>query len=71
MISPIARKLMRKRSATRAPITSEEAANVPQPKDAPISFAFQEESPGRGRRQSRASISLGRQVLSKNGWSGL
>jgi hypothetical protein len=31
MISPIARKLMRNRSATRAPITSEELARVPQP----------------------------------------
>jgi hypothetical protein len=36
MISPIARKGMRKRSATRAPITSDEAARVPQPKEAAI-----------------------------------
>ena len=35
-ISPIARKLMRKRSAITAPITSEEAARVPQPKAAAI-----------------------------------
>jgi hypothetical protein len=36
MISPIARKPMRKRSATRAPITSDEAARVPQPNEAAI-----------------------------------
>ena len=36
MISPIVRKLMRKRSATIAPITSEEPARAPQPKDAAI-----------------------------------
>jgi hypothetical protein len=36
MISPIARKPMRKRSAMRAPITSDEAASVPQPNEAAI-----------------------------------
>jgi hypothetical protein len=36
MISPIARKPILKRSATMAPITSEEAARVPQPKEAAI-----------------------------------
>jgi hypothetical protein len=36
MISPIAGKLMRKMSARTAPITSEEAARVPQPKAAAI-----------------------------------
>jgi len=36
MISPIMRKLMRNQSATRAPITSEEAARVPQPNAAAI-----------------------------------
>jgi len=35
-ISPITCKLMRNRSATRAPITSEEAARVPQPNAAAI-----------------------------------
>ena len=34
MISPITRRLMRKRSAMSAPITSEDAASVPQPNDA-------------------------------------
>jgi hypothetical protein len=34
MISPIARKPMRKLNATRAPITSDEAARVPEPKAA-------------------------------------
>ena len=36
MISPIVRKLILKRSATIAPITSDEAARVPQPKAAAI-----------------------------------
>jgi hypothetical protein len=36
MISPIARKLILKRSAKMAPITSDEAASVPQPKEAAI-----------------------------------
>jgi hypothetical protein len=36
MIRPITRKLMRKRIAMAAPITSEEAARVPQPKAAAI-----------------------------------
>jgi hypothetical protein len=36
MISPIARKPMRRTNATIAPITSEEAARVPQPKAAAI-----------------------------------
>ena len=36
MINPITRKLMRKRSAIKAPITSEEAARSPQPKEAAI-----------------------------------
>jgi hypothetical protein len=44
MISPIAGKLIRKRRATRAPITSEEAARVPHPKAAAISGS----SPKRG-----------------------
>ena len=35
-ISPITRKLMRNQSATKAPITSEEAARVPQPNAAAI-----------------------------------
>ena len=36
MISPITRKLMRNQIATRAPITSEQAASVPQPNAAAI-----------------------------------
>ena len=36
MISPIVRKSMRRTSATMAPMTSEDAARVPQPKAAPI-----------------------------------
>jgi hypothetical protein len=36
MISPIERKLMRRRSATTAPITSDEPARSPQPKAAAI-----------------------------------
>jgi len=36
MISPIVGSLMRNRSATMEPITSEDAAKAPQPKDAPI-----------------------------------
>jgi hypothetical protein len=36
MIRPITRKLSRKRSAMIAPITSEDAAKVPQPKAAGI-----------------------------------
>ena len=36
MISPIARKLMGRTSATIAPITSDEAARAPQPKDSAI-----------------------------------
>jgi hypothetical protein len=36
MISPIERKLMRRRSATAAPITSDESARSPQPKTAAV-----------------------------------
>ena len=36
MINPITRRLMRKRSAIRAPITREDAARSPQPKEAAI-----------------------------------
>jgi len=36
MISPITRKLRWKRSAMIAPITSDEAARVPHPKEAAI-----------------------------------
>jgi len=36
MISPMTRKLILKTSATMAPMTSDDAASVPQPNDAAI-----------------------------------
>ena len=69
MISPIQRRLMRNSSAMTDPMTSEDAASVPQPKAAPISAFLARRGYRRG--YASGSISLGRQVLSKNGSSGL
>jgi len=70
MISPIARRLIFNQIAISQPITSDEAANTPQPNAAPILSLFS------ATRKASAnyvwsSISLGRQVLSKKACSGL